>query len=63
MLLGIVCTISHHRIDDAGQLCAAGYLGGLLAEAVIFLFDDKLPDLRIRIMCEYVCYAEIQRTS
>ena len=38
MLLGIVCTVSHHRIDDAGQLCAAGYLGGLLTEAVIFLF-------------------------
>ena len=39
VLLGIVCTVSHHRIDDAGQLCAAGYLGGLLAEAAVFLFQ------------------------
>ena len=39
VLLGIVCTISHHRIDDAGQLCAAGYIGGLLAEAAVFLFQ------------------------
>ena len=37
VLLWIVCTVSHHRIDDAGQLCAAGYLGGLLTEAVIFV--------------------------
>ena len=63
VLLGIACIVSHHQIDDAGQLCLAGYLGGLLAEAVLFLFGDKLPDLRIRIMREYVGYAEIQRTS
>ena len=63
VLLGIVCTVSHHRIDDAGQLCAAGYLGGLLAEAVIFLFGDEFSDLRIRIMSEYVGYAEVQRAS
>ena len=52
VLLGITCSFSHHRIDDAGQLGAAGYLGGLLTETVIFLFGDKLPDLRIRIMRE-----------
>ena len=38
VLLGIACCFSHHRIDDAGQLCRAGYLGGLLTETVIFVW-------------------------